>query len=93
MSVPKPSALTGADVAALVDGAAEGALEPGAVVVDVFAAGLVLTVESGTTTASLDSVPWPPQPSTETIKVVARLGPSVAGLCIQLIVIAYLLVF
>src|SRR5271157_4585898 len=94
LKVPKPSALTGAAAAAaLVAGvvAAEEALDPGAAAAEVLAAGLELTVESGTTTASL-SVPWPPQPKTEAIKVTPRLRPRVAGLRIQLVVIAILLV-
>ena len=94
LKVPKPSALTGAAAAgALVAGvvAAEEAVDPGAEAAEVLAAGLELTVESGTTTASL-SVPWPPQPKTEAIKVTPRLRPRVAGLRIQLVVIAILLV-
>src|SRR5271157_4446167 len=89
LKVPKPSALTGAAAAGVV--AAEEALDPGAETAEVLAVGLELTVESGTTTASL-SVPWPPQPKTEAIKVTPRLRPRVAGLRIQLVVIAILLV-
>ena len=65
------------------DAAAAGALP----------AALGLTVASGTTTASLESVPWPPQPKMETITVTPRLRPRVAGFRIQLFIIAFLLVF
>src|SRR5271157_1731980 len=90
LRVPKPSALTGAAAAGVV--AAEGALDPGAAAAEVLAAGLELTVE-GATTASLESVPWPPQPKTEAIKVTPRLRPRVAGLRIQLVIIAILPLF
>jgi hypothetical protein len=86
--------LTGAAVDVPEDGAVaadEAALVPGAAVADGLPAGAKLTVESGTTTASLESVAWPPQPRTETIKEDPRHSPRIAGVRTHLVIIAILL--